>query len=155
MKREKSESQKKAAKFWLGFVFVLLGSFMVGLSFMVYRAVSTKPELVSKNYYEEGLKYEGRMEAQRNLQALKTDVKLSYNDSRLIFLLPEHAGQQGKLKIIRPSEQGLNQNLDFSFDKNGSSVTDLKLNGRGLWYVEYEWEFEGKSYYFKQSITVK
>ena len=155
MKREKSESQNKAAKFWLGFVFVLLGSFMIGLSFMVYRAVSTRPELVSSNYYEEGLKFEERMEAQRNLQASKSDVKLTYSDSRLMFLLAEQAGVTGKLKIIRPSEQSLNQELEFSLNKQGLSIIDLELNGQGLWYVEYEWEFEGKPYYFKQSITVK
>lgn len=154
MAKEKTLKEKKDARLGLGLVFGLLGSFMLGLSFIVYLAVSNKPELVSDTYYQDGLEFQSQFDAQTNAQALQEKPKLTLVDRQLSVLLPAHAGAHGTVTVIFPSDQSLKDSQAIVLNEEGLAKIELKQVKYGLCYAELRWKAGDKDYYFKQALTV-
>ncbi len=141
---------------WGKKIIVLYMSFVIFMSYMVYRAMQQKDiYLVSKDYYKEELDYESTIQKMQNAKDLSEEVEISSVDSRVNFLFPQEcAGSTGNIRLFRPS----NANFDISYPLNLNSengqTLDVEKLPKGLWVVKLNWKKSGKDYYLEQKITI-
>ena len=65
-------------------VFIVFGAF---IGYLVYQAVNTKYDLVSKEYYKDELRYQDTIDRQKNASKL-SDVKIEQDADAVTIHLP-------------------------------------------------------------------
>lgn len=110
--------------------------------FMVMRASSEKVELVTKNYYEEELKYQQRIDQQRMADSLHLRPEWTVGNGRVSMRIPSagHAEEvSGTVTFYCPSDAG----KDFSYPFTGWADSSLMISHPGLahslYRVNVEW----------------
>ncbi|GAA4389967.1 FixH family protein [Hymenobacter koreensis] len=137
-------------------VFILFASF---IGYMVKQAMSTSVDLVSKDYYQQELEHQQRMEAVARTAALPGQVAVTYEPAvqELTLQLPARfAGQQatGKVQFFRPSDQTLDFNVPLQTNAAGAQHLSTAKLQDGYWRIRVEFEAAGQVYFVEKNITV-
>ncbi|OON66230.1 FixH family protein [Hymenobacter sp. CRA2] len=133
--------------------FVLFACF---IGYMVKQAMGTSVDLVSKDYYEQELQHQQRMNAVARTAALPGTVTLTHTAGTLTLQLPASLrGQEvsGKVQFFRPSDQTLDFSVPLRPDATGAqqlSTTKLKP---GYWRVRLDFEAGGQPYFVEKSMV--
>jgi nitrogen fixation protein FixH len=117
-------------------------------------------DLVTEEYYEKELRYQGQIDAERRAKALTDPVKVVYSSAadRLRVMLPaDHVqtGLEGTLNFYRPSDAALDFEVPLAPDAQGHQVIDTSGMKNGLWKVEMQWVLEGERYSTEESLYVE
>lgn len=133
--------------------FALLGGFMVMMSTLVYKAVSTDFYLVTDKYYEEGVNYDAKQAQLDNLHNLSSKVSLDLTDKTLMIQLPT-AVSGGQIVLFRPANG--DKDVAITLKPNQSLFTyDVSTLDKGKWIAKIEWNDQGKKYYSEKDFFVK
>ena len=135
--------------------FILFISGTIGL---VVMASSQRVDLVSNNYYEQELKYQGQINRAAHAQALSAPVHISYDRSShqiAIVLPPEHANHAviGRIQLYRPSEASLDREFKLQVD-HGSQTLDGSTLRPGLWKVHLSWTVDQEEFGSDQQLII-
>ena len=66
----------------------LLGGFMIMMSTLVYKAVSTDFYLVTDKYYEEGVNYDAKQAELDNVSSLQDKVSVTIVEDKVMIQIP-------------------------------------------------------------------
>ncbi|MHA7131981.1 FixH family protein [Algoriphagus namhaensis] len=136
-----------------GIVLAIIGFVAVIVTMVVISVRMTGIELVTEDYYEQEINYQSRIDQQTSTNQLSREVITFDGQAQaLLFDLPK--GTQAKLELFRPSDETLDQELNFevtSTEKMSVSVDQLKS---GYWKVMLHWEEGGVKYYEEMKITI-
>lgn len=118
---------------WLYFIAI---GVLSALTWMVYTALSHRPDMVTEQYYEQGLKEESILRYHRN--ATNTQFQIQITDSSTWSFIAQIKGLNIKSPLqvhyYRPSEKKLDQNLMIVADSNG--VYHSPALQKGEWKME-------------------
>lgn len=133
--------------------------FFLGMVTLVVMASRSGMELVSPDYYEDTIVYEGRMEALRLTAPLAGEITATYDaGTRTIqWQIPEaHArsGATGSVVMYRPAGAGEDRKVPLQADGRGRQVWSAEGMSSGLWRVQSEWEVAGRVYHAEREIVV-
>jgi hypothetical protein len=133
--------------------------FISGTVSLVVLACSQKVDLVSNDYYEQELKFQGQIDRQRRAQELTAPIQVAYNaSSRQISLRypPEQAHRQiaGRIAFYRPSNAGLDHQLDLKPGTDGTQSFDASHLSPGLWRLHISWTDGQREYYSDQKLVI-
>jgi nitrogen fixation protein FixH len=136
--------------------FILFISGTVGL---VVMACSQRVDLVSKNYYEQELKFQGQIDRAGRANQLATQASAKYDPGRkcIIVSLPrQHAGLEvaGHIELYRPAAAGLDQRLELRPDSTGIQAVDASTLSPGLWKVRLSWFADKQDYFAEQRVVI-
>lgn len=136
--------------------FVLFISGTIGL---VVMACSQKVDLVSANYYEQELKFQGQLERMKRTSELGSQAAVTYvaaKESITISLPPDHARQdvRGQIQLYRPAEAGLDRQMEFQPDGHGIQSLDTRGLKPGLWKIRVSWTVGKQDYFIDQKIVI-
>jgi nitrogen fixation protein FixH len=153
-------SMKTPRSFWpLGIIaaFVL---FIAGIATMMVLACRSNGDLVSRDYYEQEIRYQSHMDALKRTQDLSSKAGIAYeaaSDSVRITLPPEHAraGTRGRIELYRPSAAGLDRTFQLQLDSTGVQTLDAANLRDGLWKVKVFWAFGGQEFSADQNVVVR
>lgn len=129
----------------------------VALAGVVWVAVSQPGELVSRNYYDQEMRYQGRMEAIRRTQALGQEVHVQSEPGRLVVNLPAdqvRRGAVGTIHLFRPSDARLDREFKLAVDESGRQVVDVRGLEAGLWRVRLEWAVGTEAFYREEPLVL-
>lgn len=137
--------------------FVLFVSGTIGLIVM---AASQRADLVSKNYYEQELKYQDQVDRLEHTRQLSAPAKIAYDAGRRrigITLPPEHASQSitGRIQLYRPSEADLDRQLKLQTDTQGRQWVDASDLQPGLWKLRLVWAVGNREFSTDQPVVIK
>jgi hypothetical protein len=136
----------------LMFVFIAFAALMGTL---VYKAVNTRFDLVSKDYYKDELRYQEQIDATKNASEI-TAVQFEQGEKDITINFP-------------PSFNKRNIEADIWFYCKADSTRDKKLNlktttaslsiakkdiFKGNFEVKVRWTVNGKNYYTAKDMTV-
>ena len=131
------------------------------ISFILYFVIAMTTDkdynhdLVVEEYYKKELVYQEEIDAEENLNSLSTRIVGEKVENGWQISFPKEI-QDSKIKgtvfLYRPS----NKQLDFDFPivLSGSNLLipdESLLDGR--WNITVDWEYDGESYLYKESIT--
>jgi hypothetical protein len=136
--------------------FVLFFAGTVGL---VVMAFSQKVDLVSPDYYEQEIKYQGRIDRVERTRNAVTHGSVAYDATAqcITISLPKNqAGQavSGSVELYRPSASGMDRAVRFAPDANGVQRLDASGMAPGLWRVRVSWTVEKQDYFLDQKVVV-
>lgn len=121
---------------------LLYGGFVAMIVFMVMRASSEKVELVTKDYYEEELKYQDHINRARMADSLHLRPEWTVGGDRLSVRIPSigHAGEvSGTIKFYCPSDAARDFTYPFTARADSDLVIDHSRMAHTLYRVNVEW----------------
>ena len=109
-------------------------------------------ELVSKDYYEQEIKYQDQIERLNRTQRIRSRVALSYDPVKqqiTITMPPEHTRRhvEGRIHFYRPSAAGLDREVKLECGTDGLQVVNAANLRPGLWKVRVFWTAGRKNFY--------
>jgi hypothetical protein len=137
---------------WVVAAFVFFGLFIGSL---VVICVREDINLVSKDYYQQELNHQDKINQQENTSQLSEKPQFSFEDNSVKVLFPFFSSmEKGELHVMRPSDDRLDQHFQLSAMNGDSQLFPLKVWEKGLYRVSLVWTMDGKDYYFEKLMVL-
>ncbi|MCX2739342.1 FixH family protein [Pontibacter anaerobius] len=151
--------KNKSFTLWPYAIVVAMVLFMGYIAMFVYKAMRQDVDLVSKDYYEQELKYQDQIEKVKRTQALG-DVMLDYNEDDNTILLQMPATYKGKslagsITLFRPSDDQLDQQLPLQLGRDQSQLLEVQDLESGVWKVRVHFTADNEEFYTEKTIQIK
>ncbi|MCK6616367.1 MAG: FixH family protein [Cyclobacteriaceae bacterium] len=138
---------------WIILSFVLFAGF---IGVIVAISMRQDVNLVSKNYYQDELAYQQKLDRKNNTEQLSVKPEISVLDNQYLKIYFPEAKfiEQGTVQVFRPSSDKLDQ--QFKLQASADSVQLFQMNRLepGAYRVKLEWTMEGTDYYLEKFIVI-
>jgi nitrogen fixation protein FixH len=143
---------------WGTGIVIAIGLFMTFILVLVYKMTMNQDynhDLVVEEYYKKELAFQEEIDAEKNALSLSERIEGKKVDTGWLLTFPkeiEGSKIEGSVFLYRPSNKQLD--FDFSIELSGLNLLipdESLLDGR--WNITVEWEYNGKPYLYKESIT--
>ena len=134
--------------------FIVFGT---GMSYLVYRAVSTDFQLVEKDYYKKELRYQQLIDDAGRANNLSTAVKLEQKDQEIILQMPDEmkgAPVEGTAWFYCAYDAKKDRKFPLSLDQQAMQQFDRKQIAAGSYTVKINWVANTVSYYTEKRLTI-
>lgn len=132
--------------------FVLFALFMATL---VVVCVNENVSLVSRNYYQEELRHQVKIDQINNTTALVNKPRIEINQGVIrVFYSDFDQLEEGKLSLFRPSDASLDQQYTLTASAQDSINLDLPVWKTGPYRVTMTWRMAGKDYYLDKIMIL-
>jgi hypothetical protein len=150
---------KTSRNLWPAGIIVTFALFFAGTVGLVVMAFSQKVDLVSADYYEQELKFQGQIDRVERTRHAATQATVAYDAATrcIIVALPaEQAGHEvsGRIELYRPSASGLDRAVKLAPDTQGVQRVDAAGMSAGLWKVRVSWTVAHQDYFLDQMVVV-
>jgi nitrogen fixation protein FixH len=140
-------------------IIITFALFFAGTVGLVVMACSQKVDLVSADYYEQELKFQGRIDRVEHTRSAATQATVAYEATQrcITISLPAEQAQHkvwGSVELYRPSAAGMDRAVKFEPDASGVQRIDAAGMAPGLWRVRVTWTAEKENYYLDQKVVV-
>ena len=129
-------------------------AFVVGMGVLVFKASNQKFDLVTKDYYDQELKYQQVIDQAANSSRLSAPLTIERNEGELRIRFPEEMKNKKKL-VDFYLYYAADAKKDFrkSFELNENELVQaLPVGMKGMYELKLSWEAEGVKYYFEQKL---
>jgi hypothetical protein len=132
----------------------IYGCFVLLIAALVYGSMRQRSDLVSKDYYEQELKYQSVIAASKNQSSLSEPVSISADDMTLTIKFPAEFTEKaiiGNVYFYSP----VNEKWDRSFDlviADNKMLVPLQKLVTTKYNVKLKWSLDGKNYYQESEI---
>jgi len=136
-------------------------AFIVFIAFILYFVISMNTnkkyehDLVTEEYYKEELEYQNDIDKQNNTKTLSKNITYSKTAEGIVIQFPKDFDTEkitGKVFLYRPSNKQLDFETLISLSNTYLLIPDNRLVD-GRWNIIIDWQYNGKSYLFKESIV--
>lgn len=113
-------------------------------------------DLVTDKYYQQELKYQQEIDAEKNASVLKENIKLSKTPQGLQIKFPDDFSSKeikGKVFLYRPSNKQLDFEMPISITNTYLLVPEKRLLG-GRWNITISWTYKNTAYLFKKELNL-
>jgi hypothetical protein len=150
---------KSSRNLWPVGVIAACALFVAGTAALIVMACSQKVDLVSKDYYEQELRFQGQIDRAERTKRVAGLASVAYDDARqcITISLPPghgHGNVWGSVELYRPSAAGLDRTIKLDPDTSGVQRLDASALAPGLWKVRVSWTAEKENYYLEQKVVV-
>jgi hypothetical protein len=144
---------------WPVGIIVACALFVAGTAALIVFACTQRVELVSHDYYERELKFQGQIDRAEHTRRAASQASIAYDPAGkciTVSLPAAQARQQvwGSVELYRPSAAGMDRAIRFEPDANGIQRVDATGLAPGLWRVRVSWTAEKENYYLEQKVVV-
>jgi len=129
--------------------------FAVFIGVLVAVCVREDISLVSKNYYNEELDYQTKMNGARNADQLSQKPEISLIEGQSLRVTFDfHEVEKGKLVFYSPAD--ISEDKIFEIEPTSSPFQTFALGTlkKGNYKVKMTWTSNGKDFYFEKSIYI-
>jgi nitrogen fixation protein FixH len=150
---------KTTRNLWPLGIITTFALFFAGTVGLVVMAFSQKVDLVSADYYEQELKFQGRIDRIERTRSAATQGSAAYDAAWqciTVSLPAAQAGHEvsGRIELYRPSAAGLDRTVNLTPDASGVQRVDAAGLVPGLWKVRVSWTVEHQDYFLDQKVVV-
>ena len=130
------------------------------MSFILYFVISMSTgenynhDLVSEEYYQKELEFQGAINATKNAKALKENIKVKRVSEGLKIYFPTTFNPKditGKVFLYRPSNKQLDFEIPISLSNTYLLVPEERLLG-GRWNIIVSWNYKNTAYLFEKEL---
>lgn len=131
--------------------------FIAGSAGLLVFALSQRYDLVSKNYYDDEIRYQSRIDG--TSRALQLGARADYNKQtkHIEIVIPSsQIGKiaDGKIQLYRPSAEQMDQQFALQPNANGVQSIDTASLQPGLWKLRVSWAVSCENFFFEQKIVI-
>lgn len=135
-------------------VFMVFAALMATL---VYKATQTKFELVSKDYYQDELRYQDKIDGAANA-ALEAPISIQVNDEIISIEFPDaqkNANITGEAWFYCSVDATKDKRFVLSVDSTGIQRIERKGLQKGDYQIKISYEINQKKYYVAQQLHLQ
>ncbi len=121
--------------------------FMSFIFIFVYLSIQNPIDLVEKDYYPKGLKYQTRIDEIEMAASLKDDFIISQDNGFIILSIPEIHPDSGSIVFFRPSDHLLDFASNIQPDSSNKMYFPVQEFKTGMYVLKVHW-YENKAGYF-------
>jgi hypothetical protein len=136
---------------------VLYGGFVMLILGMVNGAMRQKVDLVSKDYYEQELKYQDRINRKNKAATLQEPLTWEITPGALILKFPtcfKGRNIRANVHFFRPSDLRLDKIVSLVPDTSGIKKIETGQLKRGTYTMRINWEVDRDEYYDEGVIQI-
>jgi hypothetical protein len=149
------KSQKNLWPFAVIATFVV---FICGTISLVVFACSQKMDLVSADYYEQEISFQGHLDRMERTQRAPQPASIAYDAAagriRISSLAQPSISVSGNIQLYRPSAAGMDQHFKLTLDSQGIQSLDASSLRPGLWKVRVFWRLDNQDYFLEKHIVI-
>ena len=141
----------------VGITIVIIVFTLAGLSF-IYFAFHQDVNLVKKDYYQDEIKYQDRIEEIERTAKLKTNLEIKIINGNIVFNFPPNIDNKtlkGDILLYRPSDRKYDISFPISIDSLNIQSIPIGDMVSGMWKVQVKWQLDTLSYYTEKIIMVQ
>jgi len=116
-------------------------------------------DLVSADYYEQEVRYQGQIDRLQHVQQAASLASVVYdtNRQRITISLPPGISvpSTGTIQLYRPSSMKLDRELKLASDATGLQTIDATNLQPGLWKVRVSWKTADQEYFIDQKVVIE
>ena len=127
--------------------------FMLFIIYMVYTISTQKVDLVDKNYYERGIKYQD--EINKFDAGSSVSHHIEYNDTTRSLSFAAKQAIAGTLYFYRAGDEKLDFNVPFSVEGEAPYIYNTGQLTKGVWKATFEWKISDKLMASEKPIVIK
>lgn len=134
-------------------VFLVFAGLMATL---VYKAVNTKYELVSKDYYKDELRYQDKIDGVNNSNKIG-NISVNQDESQLVVSLPKEMkgiATEGEIWLYCSSDESKDRKIALQVDEEGRQFIAKNTLRKGNYQLKLTYKSGGSNYYSEQNLTV-
>jgi nitrogen fixation protein FixH len=144
---------------WPISIIVFFGVAIVGIVLFVAFCNLHSEELVSADYYEQEVRFQGQMERVQRTQALGAKPGVRFDAAARVIRLEFPAGvlessTTGHVMLYRPSARQQDREIQFDPALGGSQTIDASQLSPGLWRVRTSWTTAGREYFAEEKLVI-
>lgn len=142
---------------WGNKLLIVFLVFAAGMSFLVYRSVSTNFELVEKDYYKQELRYQQKIDGANEANALASAVSLTQDETGILLQLPAEMKTKslsGEVWFYCVYNEKKDKRFRLQTGRDASQLFRLEEIEPGNYTVKISWRDGSKNYYSEQPLTV-
>jgi len=150
---------KPARNPWPIGIIVVCALFVAGTATLIVVACSQNTDLVSPDYYEQELRFQGQIDRIQRTRSSAPQAFVAYDaaaKSITVSLPPAQARPPvtGRIELYRPSAAGMDRTVKLEPDAKGVHRIDTTGMAPGLWKVRVSWTAAEQTYYLEQKVVV-
>ena len=148
---------KTDRNFWpLGIIaaFVLL---FVSIAVVIVIAATHRDTLVSENYYESELKFQGQIDSAARAKNAGATLVYEAAARRIVVFIPvaqRAANVSGNITLYRPSASGLDTQMLLAPGADGVQTVKVSELAPGPWLARVAWKSGGQDFYLETKFVV-
>ena len=132
--------------------FVLFGLF---IGVLVTVCIRQDVNLVSKDYYQQELAYQKKLDKINNAALLSQPPTITAEQGRVSIVFESTKGlEMGALKLSRPSNDRLDQEFKLNPAAGNAQQFELRAWEPGLYRASLTWTSDGKEYFVEKLIVL-
>ncbi|MBK6837427.1 MAG: FixH family protein [Bacteroidetes bacterium] len=141
---------------WGWGITLFLVVFMSFILQLVYRCTQQRVDLVSEKYYENEIKYQQRIDMEKNTASLIEDLNIQTKNGLMEINYPSLSGvRTGKITFFKPDDS----RIDFVVPVDSTSgilsqKVDITQMKKGWWNVQVQWNQEGTPFYSEKKVLI-
>ena len=124
------------------------------LIFVVLFSSTQKEDFVEENYYQKGIEYQQKIDRMRRTGQLPGKVQIVYTPQKKIIIQLPVAAEEGTIHLYRPSDASLDRDFTLQLNADHRQVLEAADLPKGKWRVKLDWQSDGQSYYFEQTLVI-
>jgi hypothetical protein len=140
---------------WGTGIFLFLIIFVLAMATFVTFAFNQDVNLVNKEYYQKGVKFDDEREQKQRAEKVKDKIELIQTEETISVLFDEQyfsKVKQAQAHFYRPSDR--HKDLKIAFDSNKLDVPKSEfLHGR--YTLILSWEYQNELYLFEKYVFIK
>jgi hypothetical protein len=131
--------------------------FAAGTTGFVLYAMNRPVDLVAIDYYEQSLRQDRQMAAERNTRALGGAASITQTaDHEIVVSVPrDQAAPSGWITLYRASDASADRVFALKPDRDGRHPVSLAGLRPGAWSVRVRWTAQGREFYLEQRVFVR
>jgi len=137
---------------WIVVSFILFGAFLATVVTICFRQDIS---LVTKNYYEEEIRHQQKIDRIKNAQTLAVKPQIRLHPDRITVTFSDFEQLvAGELRLLRPSNIRLDHTFSVSASTEDVQEFPLRRSDPGLYRASLRWTMNGTEYYVEQVIVL-
>lgn len=141
---------------WGTGIFLFISLFLLVNAFVIYKSLQQKYDLVSEEYYPQGLEFQKQIDRFANANALTGKIRISEESNSIIISYPgELKGKNVKGQVIffRPSDENADFSDSIRFDTTMIQRISINKMMKGKYIAKFFWIMDGKE--FANETTIR
>ncbi len=128
-------------------------AFAVFILALVMKCMNQQYDLVTEDYYEKELKFQGQIDKQNLVTEDGKQVVVEQKNNSLNLVFPAGKNVSGEIKLFRPSDAAKDYTVAATPDSTGRQNINLSTTTKGKYLLQIDWNENGKGY-FQESVII-
>jgi len=131
--------------------------FFSGLTSVIVIALTHRETLVSDQYYDQEIAFQSRIDSAERAKKAGASISRDSATGNIVVLMPASQLSQnlsGTIELYRPSDPGLDRELQLKPESDGTQTIDVSGLATGLWQVSAQWQSGGQGYFLRKRVII-